>query len=76
MHQANLNLITGVAQALAVPEDRFFRNIQRYGNTSSASLLIAAAEWRQQHPSPPAGPWSSPHSEPGCIGAHCWLTNP
>lgn len=56
MHQANLNLITRVAQALGGPEDRFFRNIQRYGNTSSASLLIAAAEWRQQHPSPPAGP--------------------
>jgi 3-oxoacyl-[acyl-carrier-protein] synthase-3 len=45
-----------VAQTLAVPEDRFFRNIQRYGNTSSASLLIAAAEWRQQNPSPPASP--------------------
>ena len=56
MHQANLNLIARVAQALAVPEDRFFCNIRRYGNTSSASLLIAAAEWRQQHPSPPAGP--------------------
>jgi 3-oxoacyl-[acyl-carrier-protein] synthase III len=45
MHQANLNLITRVAQALAVPEQRFFRNISRYGNTSSASLLIAATEW-------------------------------
>jgi 3-oxoacyl-[acyl-carrier-protein] synthase-3 len=56
MHQANLNLIARVAQTLAVPEDRFFRNIQRYGNTSSASLLIAAAEWRQQNPSPPASP--------------------
>lgn len=56
MHQANLNLITRVAQALAVPEERFFRNIQRYGNTSSASMLIAAAEWRRQHSSPPAGP--------------------
>ena len=56
MHQANLNLVARVAQALAVPEDRFYRNIQRYGNTSSASLLIAAAEWRQQHLSPPAGP--------------------
>jgi 3-oxoacyl-[acyl-carrier-protein] synthase-3 len=56
MHQANLNLITRVAQALAVPEDRFFRNIQRYGNTSSASMLIAAAEWRQQYQSPLAGP--------------------
>lgn len=56
MHQANLNLITRVAQALGAPQDRFFRNIQRYGNTSSASLLIAAAEWRQQHPAPLAGP--------------------
>jgi 3-oxoacyl-[acyl-carrier-protein] synthase-3 len=56
MHQANLNLMTRVAQSLAIPEDRFYRNIQRYGNTSSASLLIAAAEWRQEHPSPPAGP--------------------
>jgi 3-oxoacyl-[acyl-carrier-protein] synthase III len=45
LHQANLNLITRVAQALAVPEQRFFRNIARYGNTSSASLLIAATEW-------------------------------
>jgi 3-oxoacyl-[acyl-carrier-protein] synthase-3 len=50
MHQANLNLITRVAQALGVPESRFFRTIQRYGNTSSASLLIAASEWRREHP--------------------------
>ena len=45
MHQANLNLVTRVAQALGVPESQFFRNVGRYGNTSSASLLIAAAEW-------------------------------
>jgi 3-oxoacyl-[acyl-carrier-protein] synthase III len=45
MHQANLNLIARVAKALDVPESRFFRNVHRYGNTSSASLLIAAAEW-------------------------------
>jgi len=45
MHQANLNLITRVAAALVVPESRFFRSIERYGNTSSASLLIAASEW-------------------------------
>jgi 3-oxoacyl-[acyl-carrier-protein] synthase-3 len=47
LHQANLNLITRVAQALGAPEDRFFRNLNRYGNTSSASMLIAAAEWWQ-----------------------------
>jgi 3-oxoacyl-[acyl-carrier-protein] synthase III len=45
LHQANLNLITRVAQALGAPGDRFFRNIAKYGNTSSASLLIAATEW-------------------------------
>jgi 3-oxoacyl-[acyl-carrier-protein] synthase-3 len=48
LHQANLNLITRVAKSLDAPVDRFYANIQRYGNTSSASMLIAAAEWRQQ----------------------------
>lgn len=46
MHQANQNLLDGVARALRVPEDRFFSNIAKFGNTSSASLLIAGAEWQ------------------------------
>jgi 3-oxoacyl-[acyl-carrier-protein] synthase-3 len=50
MHQANLNLIRKVAIALAVPEQAFFCNIDRYGNTSSASLLIAASEWHAANP--------------------------
>ncbi len=45
LHQANQNLIDKVARSVGVPSDRFFSNIQRYGNTSSASMLIAAAEW-------------------------------
>jgi 3-oxoacyl-[acyl-carrier-protein] synthase-3 len=50
MHQANLNLIRKVAAALKVPEERFFCNIASYGNTSSASLLIAAqAQWKHGH---------------------------
>jgi 3-oxoacyl-[acyl-carrier-protein] synthase-3 len=56
MHQANVNLIRKVATALSVPEDRFFRNIDRYGNTSSASLLIAASEWQAANPRPPTAP--------------------
>lgn len=48
MHQANLNLIVRVAQALKVPEERFYHNIARYGNTSSASVLIAASEWFEE----------------------------
>jgi len=47
LHQANLNLIQRVARAVGAPEDRFFHNLESYGNTSSASLLIAATEWRR-----------------------------
>lgn len=49
MHQANQNLIVRVAQAVGVSEMRFYSNIRRYGNTSSASMLIAAAEWAAEH---------------------------
>ena len=52
MHQANMNLIRKVATTLQVPAERFFSNIVRYGNTSSASLLIAASEWRALNPAP------------------------
>jgi 3-oxoacyl-[acyl-carrier-protein] synthase-3 len=34
-----------VARALGVDARLFPSNIRRYGNTSSASLLIAASEW-------------------------------
>lgn len=51
MHQANQNLMDRVARALDVDTARFHSNIRRYGNTSSASMLIAAAEW-WNHPGP------------------------
>lgn len=44
-HQANQNLMDRVARSLGVGPDRFFSNIARRGNTSSASMLIAAAEY-------------------------------
>jgi 3-oxoacyl-[acyl-carrier-protein] synthase-3 len=47
LHQANQNLLDRVAQTLEVPTGKVYSNIRRYGNTSSASLLIAAAEWWQ-----------------------------
>lgn len=49
MHQANRNLIVRVAQALGVAEEKFYTNIRRYGNTSSASMLIAACEWWREN---------------------------
>ena len=45
MHQANQNLITRVAKGLGVDASLMFSNVAKYGNTSSASMLIAAAEW-------------------------------
>jgi 3-oxoacyl-[acyl-carrier-protein] synthase-3 len=56
MHQANANLLRMVAAALKVPGDRFFSNIEGYGNTSSASLLIAATEWWDACSTPIAAP--------------------
>jgi len=50
MHQANQNLIDRVAQVLGVPSTRFYSNIRHYGNTSSASMLIAAAEYFAESP--------------------------
>lgn len=46
-HQANLRIISQVAQRLEIPMERFVLNIERYGNTSSASIPIALDEaWR------------------------------
>jgi len=50
VHQANLNLLTRVAKALNVGPEKIFANVQRYGNTSSASMLIAATEWAETNP--------------------------
>jgi 3-oxoacyl-[acyl-carrier-protein] synthase-3 len=56
LHQANLNLIARVAKSLGVGPEKMFTNVERYGNTSSASMLIAAAEWAAAHPEGAPGP--------------------
>lgn len=45
-HQANLRINQMVAQMLGVPEEKLVHNIQRYGNTTAATipLLLAEAE--------------------------------
>jgi 3-oxoacyl-[acyl-carrier-protein] synthase-3 len=43
-HQANLRILTQVASRLDIPPERFVINIERYGNTSSASIPIALDE--------------------------------
>jgi 3-oxoacyl-[acyl-carrier-protein] synthase-3 len=43
-HQANIRIIEAVAKGLALPMDRMFVNLDKYGNTSAASVPIALAE--------------------------------
>jgi 3-oxoacyl-[acyl-carrier-protein] synthase-3 len=43
-HQANIRIIEAVAKGLDLPMARFFINVDRYGNTSAASVPIALAE--------------------------------
>jgi 3-oxoacyl-[acyl-carrier-protein] synthase-3 len=56
MHQANRNLMDRVAKSVGVSPEKFYSNIERYGNTSSASMLIAAAEWSASRGFRPGAP--------------------
>ncbi len=49
-HQANVRIIEAVAKGLDLPMDRMFVNVDRYGNTSAASVPIALAEAVEQRP--------------------------
>ena len=46
-HQANRRIIESIAQYLELPMERFFVNLDRYGNTSAASIPIALDEARR-----------------------------
>ena len=43
-HQANVRIIESVAKGLGLPMDKMFVNLDRYGNTSAASVPIALSE--------------------------------
>ncbi|MBN2210248.1 MAG: ketoacyl-ACP synthase III [Sedimentisphaerales bacterium] len=43
-HQMNARIIESVIKRLSLPQDKMFVNIDRYGNTSSASIAIALDE--------------------------------
>ncbi|HVU32106.1 MAG TPA: beta-ketoacyl-ACP synthase III [Opitutaceae bacterium] len=46
-HQANLRIIEAISQYLQLPMERFFVNVDRYGNTSAASIPLALDEARR-----------------------------
>jgi 3-oxoacyl-[acyl-carrier-protein] synthase-3 len=43
-HQANIRIIEAAARGLKLPLERFVVNLERYGNTSTASIPIATVE--------------------------------
>ena len=43
-HQANIRIIEAVAKGLGLPMDKMFVNLDKYGNTSAASIPVALAE--------------------------------
>lgn len=47
-HQANDRIISAVAKKAGIPKEKFFINIQKYGNTSAAAIAIALYEAVQE----------------------------
>jgi 3-oxoacyl-[acyl-carrier-protein] synthase-3 len=43
-HQANLRILQAVAEKMKIPMQRVYTNLQRFGNTSSASIPLALDE--------------------------------
>jgi len=43
-HQANMRIVESICKRLGIPQERVFVNIQKYGNTSAASIAIALCE--------------------------------
>ncbi|MCH4040256.1 MAG: ketoacyl-ACP synthase III [Lachnospiraceae bacterium] len=48
LHQANDRIIEHIRRKLALPEEKFFRNLQHYGNTCAASIPVALTEMKEQ----------------------------
>jgi 3-oxoacyl-[acyl-carrier-protein] synthase-3 len=43
-HQANMRIIDAAAKRFNLPAERFARNVERYGNTSAATIPLALDE--------------------------------
>lgn len=54
-HQANIRIIDAVRRRIKIDEDKVFVNIEKYGNTSAATIPIALAEAIEQGRIEPGG---------------------
>lgn len=48
-HQANIRIVESAAKRLDMPMEKVFVNLDKYGNTSAASIPIALAEAQREH---------------------------
>lgn len=48
LHQANSRIMDSVAKKLGLSSERFFKNLNKYGNTSSASIPLALYDVQDQ----------------------------
>ena len=82
-HQANIRIIEATAKHANIPMEKVYVNVDRYGNTSSASIPIALDEahrvrahqggidraaWSPSAPGSPGRPWSFASSP------HAWTS--
>lgn len=47
-HQANKRIIDATAERMGLPEEKVMVNIQRYGNTTSATIPLCLSEWESR----------------------------
>lgn len=47
-HQANKRIIDATAQRMGVPEEKVMVNIERYGNTTAATIPLCLWEWEDK----------------------------
>ena len=47
-HQANLRIIEAATRRLGIPDDRVYTNLQKYGNTSCASIPLCLSDARAE----------------------------
>ena len=47
-HQANMRIIEATARRMEISKDKVMINIQRYGNTTAATIPLCLWEWEEK----------------------------
>jgi 3-oxoacyl-[acyl-carrier-protein] synthase III len=47
-HQANMRIIEAVARRMGIPKEKVMINIERYGNTTAATIPLCLWEWESK----------------------------